>query len=184
MPSHISDQALVQLAKVGPGLTVLAKSEGMSDIALSLANTIDPGGHLTFIVPDPMALSTIAEKVRLLGLANLTLRFVQGIDLPFPDGAFDRVLYEIRPDATRNFDHEIGETYRVLKPGGLALLVSLSPTNNERPLPENPEALISAMTRTGYTEIQEVTRGLMTGTRSCRLIGNADVFGTRPGASA
>jgi ubiquinone/menaquinone biosynthesis C-methylase UbiE len=142
MSSRISDQVDEYLAKVAPGMLALAICEGDGNIAFALANAIQPSGHLTLMVPDPIQLSAFAERASLLGLTNLTLRIFPGFDLPFPDGTFDRAWREIRPGATGSFDQVLSETRRVLKPGGLAFIVMLPPTNADLSPPEKPDERI------------------------------------------
>ncbi len=183
MSSQVLDHVLVNMAKVARGMTVLAMFEGDQGGPFALAKSILPSGHLTLIVRDPIQLASIAEQARPLGVTNLTLRLVQALELPFPDGAFDCVWCEISPSATSCLDHVLCEAHRVSKPGGLAVFVVLPPTKVDLFPPEKPDAFMTAMSNAGFSEIWEGAGRSVIGIRSIRFFDNADPFRTGLDAS-
>ena len=103
-----------------PGLSVLDVGCGLGDDCARISARVSPGGAVTGL---DTSRSMIASAVRRWpGRANLTFAIGDARMLPFASGSFDRVridrsLQHIARPATA-----VAELYRVLAPGGLALV--------------------------------------------------------------
>ncbi len=64
--------------------------------------------------------------------AGGSVRFLQGdaLNLPFPDTQFDAVTISYGLRNLADFDRGLGEIFRVLKPGGLALVLDFGKPDN------------------------------------------------------
>lgn len=114
------------LLGLGPGARVLDIGCGPGTTLAGLAAYIGPFGQITGVDHD-------AEMIRLAGVTAVQLglgamvRFqvADAAALPFPDGGFDacyceRVVQHLEPSAAAA---ALGETVRVLRPGGIAVFV-------------------------------------------------------------
>src|SRR6266702_2573056 len=101
------------------------------------------GGHTALAVAPHVALVTVAdltprmlEKARefLLaqGVTNAQFQVADAEQLPFASSSFDRVTCRIAPHHFPNIAQAVKEVARVLKPGGLYLLIDcMSPSDPE-----------------------------------------------------
>src|SRR5437763_8736835 len=101
------------------------------------------GGHTALAVAPHVAQVTVTdltprmlEKAReyLLaqGVTNAVYQVADAEQLPFADGTFDRVTCRIAPHHFPNIAQFVEEVARVLKPGGLFLLIDcMSPSDRE-----------------------------------------------------
>lgn len=111
----------LDLAAVAPGHRVLDVACGTGVLAAEAAAR---GARTTAVDPDPGALHV---AVRRAARGSLAIGFVRGRaeQLPFPDGAFDRVVCSLAfhhvPDAAK--DLALREMARVVRPEGGRLLL-------------------------------------------------------------
>ncbi len=123
---------LIEQAHIAPGFRVLDLGCGTATLTI-LAKQIHPKAELVGIDGD--------EKVLAIGRAKAArqgteIRLEQGMafQLPYPDRSFDRVLSSLMLHhlTTEDKARAIKEAFRVLKPGGLFLVVDFGPPQNRR----------------------------------------------------
>ena len=116
---------LVDQAENRPGQRVLEIGCGTGNLAI-LVKRLHPGAEVVGLDPDPKALARARRKAEREALpVQLNRGFAE--DLPYPDGAFDRVLsafmfHHLEPDGKEKTLHEVR---RVLKPDGSVHLLDL-----------------------------------------------------------
>lgn len=113
---------------------ILDLATGTGDLAIALARKM-PGATVTGADLSPQMLEIGRRKVQQAGLAErIEMLEADGTALPFADGTFDAVTIAY---GIRNFESMLAgyrEMFRVLRPGGLLIVVELA-------TPENPLAL-------------------------------------------
>ncbi len=106
---------------------VLDLATGTGDMAISLAKAL-PDAKITGGDLSEGMLDVGRTKIDRLGLSGrVSLQVADALDLPFADGAFDAVTIGF---GVRNFEHldrGYSEMTRVLRPGGLLVVLELTP---------------------------------------------------------
>jgi demethylmenaquinone methyltransferase/2-methoxy-6-polyprenyl-1,4-benzoquinol methylase len=121
----------VSLAGVRRGQRVLDLASGTGDLAARFAAIVGPEGEVVVTDINAAMLERGRSRLTDAGLAG-NLRYAQ-IDaewLPFPDGHFDCITIGF---GLRNVTHKqraLDDMYRVLKPGGRALVLEFSHPSN------------------------------------------------------
>lgn len=114
---------LLDRAGMDRGLRVLDLATGTGDLALASARR---GASVVGLDPSTKMLEVAARKAERAGLSQIEWVVGDAEELPHADASFDRVTiaFGIRnvPDRPR----ALAEMRRVLKPGGLALILELS----------------------------------------------------------
>ncbi len=109
---------------------ILDVASGTGDLAMMMARKLDPVG-ITAVDLSKEMLEVGHRKVSAAGLADIiTFSRADCLQLPFPDESFDVVTAAY---GVRNFeDIEAGyrEMYRVMRPGGLLMILELSTPKN------------------------------------------------------
>jgi len=123
-------QRLIAHADLGDGDRVLEIGSGTGNLTLR-AKRSRPGIDAVGVDPDPLALARARRKLR----GEAGIRFDQGYaqTLPYPDGAFDRVLsslmlHHLDSDGTAA---ALAEAFRVLRPGGRLHIVDVDAETTE-----------------------------------------------------
>ncbi len=123
-----SEPSIRALAEVKPGNRVLDIGCGPGRLTIAAQNWVGPTGEAQGIDPSPEMI-TIARKNA--ARAGLAAKFEVGLveALPFPDATFDVVLsrlvmHHLPGDLKQR---GLAEIRRVLKPGGLCLIVDFEP---------------------------------------------------------
>ncbi len=119
--------ALLAAAELRPGLQVLDLGCGTGAMSLLLAQR-HPGIQVTGLDPDPKALARASDKA---ARAGLEIRFEQGFGdaIPHAEQSFDRVLSSLMLHhlTTQEKQRTFAEVLRVLRPGGLLLVLDFGP---------------------------------------------------------
>jgi SAM-dependent methyltransferase len=109
---------LVELLDPASGATVLELAAGPGDTGFAAAQRIGPDGRLISTDVAPEMVSAAESRGRELGLTNVEYRAVDAQAIDLPDASVDGVLcrwgYMLMPDPAQ----ALGETWRVLTPGG------------------------------------------------------------------
>lgn len=104
---------------------VLDVASGTGDFAIETAK-ISPSEIIGFDLSEQM-IRVGAEKVKRLGLDHL-IRFEKGDSeqMPFPSGSFDAITVAFGVRNFENLEKGLQEFHRVLKPGGVAMILEFS----------------------------------------------------------
>jgi demethylmenaquinone methyltransferase/2-methoxy-6-polyprenyl-1,4-benzoquinol methylase len=117
----------MQLTGVRAGQRVLDLASGTGDLAARLAGLVGPDGLV--VMSDINAAMLAQGRDRMLDdgrVGNVRYAQINAETLPFPDGTFDCVTIGF---GLRNVTHKeraLAEMYRVLRPGGRALVLEFS----------------------------------------------------------
>lgn len=119
--------AIVEAARAEPGMRILDVASGTGEPALSLAEKVGPGGHVTATDVSETSLAIAERRAQKRGLSNLAFRSADVHQLPFPDAAFDRVTSRCGVMFFSDLPRALGELHRVLKPDGRIALLAWGP---------------------------------------------------------
>ncbi len=114
-------------AGIRPGHTVLDLAGGTGDLAMTFARQAGPHGYV--VLADINAAMLAKGRARLVdaGIAgNLAVAQVDAENLPFADGSFDCVTIAFGLRNVTDKDRALASMWRVLKPGGKALILEFS----------------------------------------------------------
>jgi demethylmenaquinone methyltransferase/2-methoxy-6-polyprenyl-1,4-benzoquinol methylase len=121
----------VSLAGVRRGQRVLDLASGTGDLAARFAAIVGPEGEVVVTDINAAMLERGRSRLTDAGLAgNLRYAQIDAERLPFPDGHFDCITIGF---GLRNVTHKqraLDDMYRVLKPGGRALVLEFSHPSN------------------------------------------------------
>ncbi|MDH3751406.1 MAG: class I SAM-dependent methyltransferase, partial [Gammaproteobacteria bacterium] len=119
---HTIDQAAAR-----PGHTILDLAGGTGDLALKFARQVGPKGHVVLADINAAMLEQGRQRLVDAGIAgNLTIAQVDAEKLPFDDSSFDRIAIAFGLRNVTDKDAALRSMYRVLKPGGRALILEFS----------------------------------------------------------
>jgi demethylmenaquinone methyltransferase/2-methoxy-6-polyprenyl-1,4-benzoquinol methylase len=119
---HTIDQAGVR-----PGHSILDLAGGTGDLAIPLARLVGPEGHIVLADINAAMLEQGRRRLVDAGIAgNVTITQADAEDLPFEAASFDRVTIAFGLRNVTNKDAALRSMYRVLKPGGKALILEFS----------------------------------------------------------
>jgi demethylmenaquinone methyltransferase/2-methoxy-6-polyprenyl-1,4-benzoquinol methylase len=117
----------VDQAAVRPGHHVLDLAGGTGDLALKFARQVGPQGHVVLADINAAMLERGRRRLVDAGIAgNLTIAQVDAESLPFDDGSFDRITMAFGLRNVTDKNAALHSMYRVLKPGGKALIFEFS----------------------------------------------------------
>jgi len=117
----------IDQAGVRPGHTVLDLAGGTGDLALRFARQVGPRGHVVLADINAAMLEQGRRRLVDAGIAgNLTIAQVDAEILPFETGTFDRITMAFGLRNVTNKEAALASMYRVLKPGGKALILEFS----------------------------------------------------------
>jgi len=109
-----------------PGMQALDLAGGTGDIALALKAQVGESGRV--VLSDINAAMLEQGRARAIDAGELGLEFVQADaeDLPFPDRSFDCVTIAFGLRNVTDKDAALRNMFRVLRPGGRALVLEFS----------------------------------------------------------
>ncbi len=114
-------------AAARPGHSILDLAGGTGDLALKFARQVGPEGHVVLADINAAMLEQGRRRLIDAGVAgNLTIAQVNAEDLPFDDSSFDRITIAFGLRNVTDKDAALRSMYRVLKPGGKALILEFS----------------------------------------------------------
>lgn len=126
-----TNEALISLAQIKPGMKVLDLASGSGHPALDIARVVGPTGHVTATDLSAKLLAVAEEKSMEQGLSNISFREVDMESQPFPDETFDIVTCRLGIMYARNVQQALGEMRRVLKLNGRVALVAWGPEKDD-----------------------------------------------------
>ena len=123
-----SEASLRLLAQVQAGQRVLDVGCGSGRLTLAAQKWVGAGGEAVGIDPSPEMIQVARRKARRAGLgAKFELGVVEA--MPFPEASFDvvlnRLMFHHLPSDLKQ--RGLAEMRRVLKPGGVCLIVDFEP---------------------------------------------------------
>jgi demethylmenaquinone methyltransferase/2-methoxy-6-polyprenyl-1,4-benzoquinol methylase len=119
---HTIDQAAAR-----PGHHVLDLAGGTGDLAIRFARQVGPKGHVVLADINAAMLEEGRRRLVDAGIAgNVTIAQVNAENLPFDDATFDRITIAFGLRNVTDKDAALRSMYRVLKPGGKALILEFS----------------------------------------------------------
>ena len=115
----------------GTSQRILDVACGTGDSTVSIAKAVTEGSKVIGVDISEGMMALVKGKAEKAGVANrISLQVADGEALPYEEGAFDRVTCAF---GIRNFEHKekgLSEFFRVLKPGGRAVILELSVPQN------------------------------------------------------
>jgi ubiquinone/menaquinone biosynthesis C-methylase UbiE len=117
-------EAILEAARLRPGMRVLDLASGVGDPALSIAEEVGPSGHVTATDLGPGMMSLAEELARKKGLTNIEFREASAEALPFPNESYDVLTCRFGIMFFPDLPSALRECLRVLKPGGRAAFVA------------------------------------------------------------
>jgi SAM-dependent methyltransferase len=117
-------RALLERARLAPGLRVLDLACGPGDTALTIARTVGPTGHVTASDLSPVMVATCRENATRAGMTNMDFAVADAESLPFPDASFDRITSRLGIMYFVDVQRALAQMKRVLRQNGaLSVLV-------------------------------------------------------------
>ena len=117
---------------VRPGDHCLDIAGGTGDIAALLSRRVGKNGRIVLSDINESMLSVGRDRLEDEGLVgNIEYTLANAEDLPFSDGEFDLVTIAFGLRNVTDKDQALREMYRVLKPGGKALILEFSQVRSE-----------------------------------------------------
>jgi len=117
-------EAILEAARLRPGMRVLDLASGVGDPALSIAREVAPSGRVTATDLGPGMMSLAEELARKKGLTNIEFREANAESLPFVDKSYDVLTCRFGVMFFPDLPKALRECFRVLKPGGRAAFVA------------------------------------------------------------
>lgn len=129
--SHRAGDDLTRLIEIGewnPNQQALDVATGGGHTALAVAPHV---AHITVSDLTPRMLEQAHTYLLSQGITNAQFEVADAEQLPFANASFDRVTCRIAPHHFPNIAQAVQESGRVLKPGGLFLLIdSIAPSDS------------------------------------------------------
>lgn len=122
-------EAMLDMAKVGPGSRVLDVAAGAGQQTMVAARRVGPTGYVlaTDIASNLLALA--AADAKRLGLANVECRRMDGEELEVPDASFDAVISRVGLIYFPDQHKALTGMHAALKPGGRVAAIVYGPAD-------------------------------------------------------
>jgi ubiquinone/menaquinone biosynthesis C-methylase UbiE len=128
-------QRLIELGEWNPKLTALDIATGGGHTALAIAPFV---AQITVTDLTPRMLEKAREYLLAQGVTNAHFQVADAEQLPFSPESFDRVTCRIAPHHFPDLSQFVAEVARVLKTGGLFLLIDcMAPSDEELDIFDN-----------------------------------------------
>jgi demethylmenaquinone methyltransferase/2-methoxy-6-polyprenyl-1,4-benzoquinol methylase len=111
---------------VQPGSKALDVCCGTADWTIALADAVGPSGKVTGLDFSQNMLNVGIEKVKEMGLNQVTLVHGNAMELPFEDNSFDYVTIGFGLRNVPDYLKVLKEMHRVVKPGGIGVCLETS----------------------------------------------------------
>jgi SAM-dependent methyltransferase len=179
-------EALIQHARLEPGMRVLELACGTGDPALEIASRVGPEGRVTATDLSAQMLDVCRKNASAAGLANMNFVVADAEELQFPSASFDRVTSRLGVMYFVDVQRALAEIKRVLVPGGILALQVWGPPEESpyfanavgpfmqrlAPPPPPPDApsplrfaapgkLVDALTAAGFRDTREERRSMV-----------------------
>src|SRR5918993_1501694 len=115
-------EALIQHARLEPGLRVLELACGTGDPALEIARRVGPTGHVTATDLSPQMVDECRKNAAAAGIDNMDVAVADAEKLQFGPASFDRVTSRLGVMYFVDVQRALAEIKRVLVPGGIVAL--------------------------------------------------------------
>lgn len=174
-----STEAMLDLAKVGPGQHVLDVAAGAGGQTVSAARRVGPTGHVLATDISPNILAYAQQVAQAAGLSNIQTQVADGEALDLPADSFDAVISRVGLIYFPDQQKALTGMRRVLKPGGKVAAIVYSTADHNKffsipvsiirrraqlppPLPGqpgpfslgNPGVLEAAFQKAGFTNVE------------------------------
>jgi demethylmenaquinone methyltransferase/2-methoxy-6-polyprenyl-1,4-benzoquinol methylase len=117
-------------AKLRKGESVLDLASGTGDLARAYLEAVGSQGRVVMTDINPDMLAEGRKRCLQLGVAHkLEFAIVNAEQIPFEDNSFDCVSISFGLRNVTDKDQALREMHRILKPGGRALILEFSQTN-------------------------------------------------------
>lgn len=179
-------EALIQYARLEPGMRVLELACGTGDPALEIARRVGPKGRVTATDLSPQMLDECRKNASAAGIANMDFAVVDAENLQFGRESFDRVTSRLGVMYFVDVQRALAEIKRVLVPEGIVALqvwgppdespyfmnavgpfarrLSPPPPPADAPTPLRfapPGKLVDALTAAGFRDTREDRRSMV-----------------------
>jgi len=120
----------IDRAAVKPGQVVLDLAGGTGDLALEFSRKVGKDGQVVLADINAAMLEQGRRRLVDAGLSgNVTIAQVDAQDLPFENATFDCITMAFGLRNVTDKDAALASMYRVLKPGGKAMILEFSEPN-------------------------------------------------------
>ena len=179
-------EALIQHARLEPGMRVLELACGTGDPAVEIARRVGPEGRVTATDLSAQMLDVCRKNASAAGLANMDFAVADAEELQFPSASFDRVTSRLGVMYFVDVQRALAEIKRVLVPGGVVALQVWGPPEESpyfanavgpfmqrlsppAPPPDAPSPLrfappgklVDALTAVGFRDTREERRSMV-----------------------
>ena len=179
-------EALIQSARLEPGMRVLDLACGTGDPALEIARRVGPNGRVTATDLSPQMVDECRKNASAAGIANMDFAVADAESLQFGPKSFDRVTSRLGVMYFVDVQRALVEIKRVLVPEGIVTLqvwglpdespyfmnavgpfarrLSPPPPPADAPTPLRfapPGKLVDALTAAGFRDTREDRRSMV-----------------------
>lgn len=124
-------EAMLDMAKVGPGHRVLDVAAGAGEQSMTTARRVGPTGYVLATDISSNILEFAATEAKRLGLAHIECKVLDGENLDVPEASFDAVISRVGLIYFPDQQKALAGMKRALKPGGrVAAIVYSTPDRN------------------------------------------------------